>query len=41
MITNKTNQLKYEKALEYEIFKKGEYDFSKEKIKNAECVFDI
>ena len=41
MITNKIKQLKYEKALEYEIFTKGEYDFAKEKIQNAECIFDI
>ena len=34
-------QWKYEKALEYEIFTKGEYGFAKEKIKNAECIFDI
>ena len=34
-------QLKYEKALEYEIFVKEEYGFAKEKIKEAECIFDI
>lgn len=34
-------QLKYEKALEYEIFIKEEYGFSKEKIKKANCIFDI
>ena len=33
-------QLKYEKALEYEIFVKGEYSFSIKKIKNAKCIFD-
>jgi hypothetical protein len=38
-INNK--QLKYEKALEYEIFKKGEYNFAKNKIQNAKCIFDI
>jgi len=37
----KDKQLKYEKALEYEIFKKGEYDFAKNKIQDAECIFDI
>ena len=36
-----TKKLKYEKALEYDIFVKGEYDFAKEKIKKAECIFDI
>ena len=39
MVDNK--QLKYEKALEYEIFVKEEYGFSKQKIKNANCIFDI
>lgn len=34
-------QWKYEKALEYEIFTKEEYGFAKDKIKNAECIFDI
>ena len=34
-------QLKYEKALEYDIFVKEEYGFAKEKIKEAECIFDI
>lgn len=34
-------QIKYEKALEYEIFVKEEYGFAKEKIQNARCVFDI
>lgn len=34
-------QLKYEKALEYEIFVNEEYGFAKEKIKNAKCIFDI
>lgn len=37
----KDEQLKYEKALEYEIFEKGEYDFAKNKIQNAKCLFDI
>ena len=36
-----SSQLKYEKALEYEIFVKGEYSFSIKKIKNAKCIFDI
>lgn len=34
-------QLKYEKALEYDIFVKEEYGFAEEKIKEAECIFDI
>jgi hypothetical protein len=34
-------QLKYEKALEYEIFVKEEYGFAKEVIKKANCIFDI
>ena len=34
-------QLKYERALEYEIFKKREYGFAKNEIENAECIFDI
>jgi len=33
--------LKYEKALEYEIFTKWEYNFAKEEIQNANCIFDI
>ena len=37
----KDKQLKYEKALEYEIFTKGEYSFAKSKIQNAKCIFDI
>ncbi len=37
----KTKQQKYEKALEYEIFIKEEYGFAKDKIKDAECIFDI
>jgi hypothetical protein len=37
----KNKQLKYEKALEYEIFVKEEYGFTKEKIQNAEFIFDI
>lgn len=41
MLDIKNKQLKYEKALEYEIFVKGEYSFAKEKIQTAECVFDI
>jgi hypothetical protein len=38
-INNK--QLKYEKALEYEIFIKEEYGFAKQEIKKAGCIFDI
>lgn len=40
---NNTNnkQSKYEKALEYEIFEKGEYNFAKNKIQDAKCIFDI
>lgn len=34
-------QLKYEKALEYEIFVKGEYSFAEKEIENAKCIFDI
>jgi hypothetical protein len=34
-------QLKYEKALEYEIFVKGEYSFAGKEIENAKCIFDI
>lgn len=34
-------ELKYERALEYEIFGKGEYNFAKNKIQNAKCIFDI
>lgn len=34
-------QIKYEKALEYEIFVKEEYGFAKEKIQKAGCIFDI
>jgi hypothetical protein len=41
MNTINNKQLKYEKALEYEIFIKEEYGFAKEKIQNAECIFDI
>ena len=33
--------LKYQKALEYEIFVKEEYSFSKEKIISANTIFDI
>jgi hypothetical protein len=33
--------LKYQKALEYEIFVKEEYGFSKEKIISANTIFDI
>ncbi len=41
MENNKDKQLKYEKALEYEIFTKGEYNFAKTVIQNANCIFDI
>ena len=41
MIDVKNKQLKYEKALEYDVFVKEEYGFAKEKIKNAKCIFDI
>ena len=41
MISEEDKQLKYERALEYEIFVKGEYDFAKEKIQNAKCIFDV
>lgn len=37
----KDKQFKYEKALKYEIFEKGEYDFAKEKIQSAKCIFDV
>lgn len=41
MNTAENKQLKYEKALEYEIFVKGEYDFAKNKIQEAKRIFDI
>ena len=41
MIDALNNQLKYEKALKFEIFVKGEYAFAKEKIQGAGCIFDI
>ena len=37
----KDKQLKYEKALEYDIFIKGEYSFAKNEILKAEIIFDI
>ena len=37
----KIKQSKYEKALEYEIFVKEEYGFAKQKIQDAEYIFDI
>ena len=40
-MTTSNKQSKYEKALEYEIFVKEEYGFAKERIRNAECIFDI
>ena len=41
MANLKDKQLKYEKALECDIFVKEEYSFAKGKIKEAECIFDI
>jgi hypothetical protein len=41
MNTAENKQLKYEKALEYEIFVKGEYDFAKKEIQEAKRIFDI
>ncbi len=41
MIDIKNKQFKYEEALKYEIFVKGEYNFAKDKIQNAKCIFDI
>ena len=41
MNNTENKQLKYEKALEYEIFIKGEYNFARDKIQNSECIFDI
>ena len=41
MDTIYNKQLKYEKALEYEIFVKGEYNFAEKEIKNAKCIFDV
>ena len=41
MYNTKNKQLKYEKALEFEIFEKGEYNFAKKEIQNAKCIFDI
>ena len=41
MDTTYSKQSKYEKALEYEIFTKGEYSFAKEEIQRAKCIFDI
>ena len=41
MIDKVNKQLKYEKALEYEIFVKGEYNFAIGKIKEANYIFDI
>ena len=41
MVNIRDKQLKYERALEYEIFVKGEYAFAKERIQNAKCIFDI
>ena len=41
MNNTKNEQPKYDKALEYEIFTKGEYSFAKNKIQSAKCIFDI
>ncbi len=41
MNTMENKQLKYEKALEYEIFIKEEYGFAKKRIQNAERIFDV
>ena len=41
MKDTQNKQLKYEKALEYEIFIKQEYGFAKGKIENAKCIFDV
>ena len=41
MVSNKIRQLKYEKALEYEIFHKREYGFMEDKIRTANCIFDV
>ena len=41
MNNSENKQLKYENALKYEIFEKGEYDFAKNEIQNAKCIFDI
>ena len=41
MNNSENKQLKYENALKYEIFEKGEYDFTKNEIQNAKCIFDI
>lgn len=41
MAYKKDKQLKYEKALEYDIFVKGEYSFVKNEIIKAETIFDI
>lgn len=37
----KNDKEKYEKALRYEIFEKGEYIFIKDKIEKSDCIFDI
>ena len=41
MNNSENKQLKYENALKYEIFEKGEYDFAKKEIQNAKYIFDI
>lgn len=40
-MNSKQIQLKYNKALEYEIFTKGEYNFAKNRIQDAKCIFDV
>ena len=41
MVGMENRQLKYEKALEYEIFRKREYGFMEDKIRTANCIFDV
>ena len=41
MIGKEDRQLKYEKALEYEIFRKREYGFMEDKICTSKSVFDV
>lgn len=41
MVGMENRQLKYEKALEYEIFRKREYGFMEDKICTSKSVFDV
>ena len=41
MVGMENRQLKYEKALEYEIFRKREYGFMEDKICTSKCIFDV